>query len=171
MAEQYDVTTYLLDKENIRDTILRMMFAYDHRLPLIPTLVNQVYTPSITINYPRRLIGNGKEEMTSQTWAERLEHFHDGFDSTEHVIQNLLAHLPQPSLTTTRPETCKVNAYAHGLFYRNDEEGLPRVMARRQAGYYDLEMVRVKEIEERGENPWRIKVQNVVLDWQDLPSA
>lgn len=25
MAEQYDVTTYLLDKENIRDTILRMV--------------------------------------------------------------------------------------------------------------------------------------------------
>lgn len=47
--------------------------------------------------------------------------------------RNLLAHLPQPSSTTTRPETCKVNAYAHGLFYRNDEEGLPRVMARRQA--------------------------------------
>jgi hypothetical protein len=68
------------------------MFAYDHRLPLIPTLVNQVYTPNITINYPRRLIGNGKEEMTSQTWAERLEHFHDGFDSTEHVIQ----YVPQP---------------------------------------------------------------------------
>lgn len=36
-------------------------------------------------------------------------------------------------------------------------------------GHYDLEMVRVKEIEERGENPWRIRVQNVVLDWQDLP--
>lgn len=38
-------------------------------------------------------------------------------------------------------------------------------------GHYDLEMVRVKEIEERGENPWRIRVQNVVLDWQDLPMA
>lgn len=49
------------------------------------------------------------------------------------VHRNLLAHLPQPSPTTTRPETCKVNAYAQGLFYRNDEEGLPRVMARRQA--------------------------------------
>lgn len=67
------------------------MFAYDHRLPLTPTLVNQVYTPSITINYPRRLIGNGKEEMTAQTWAERLEHFHDGFDSTEHIIQCVLS--------------------------------------------------------------------------------
>jgi hypothetical protein len=38
-------------------------------------------------------------------------------------------------------------------------------------GYYDLEMVRVKEIEDRGENPWRIRVQNVTLDWQDLPKA
>jgi hypothetical protein len=25
MTQQYDVTTYLLDKENIRDTILRMV--------------------------------------------------------------------------------------------------------------------------------------------------
>lgn len=38
-------------------------------------------------------------------------------------------------------------------------------------GHYDLEMVRIKEIEERGENPWRIRVQNVTLDWQDLPKA
>jgi hypothetical protein len=38
-------------------------------------------------------------------------------------------------------------------------------------GHYDLEMVRVKEIEERGENPWRIRVQSVGLDWQDLPKV
>jgi hypothetical protein len=63
------------------------MFAYDHRLPLTPTLINQVYTPDITINYPKRLIGSGSEEMSSQTWAERLEHFHDEYDTTEHIIQ------------------------------------------------------------------------------------
>jgi hypothetical protein len=63
------------------------MFAYDHRLPLTPTLVEQVCTPTITINYPKRLIGNGPEEMSSLTWAERLEHLHDEFDTTEHIIQ------------------------------------------------------------------------------------
>lgn len=35
--------------------------------------------------------------------------------------------------------------------------------------YYDLEKVRAKEFEERGENTWWIKVLNVVLVWQDLP--
>lgn len=63
------------------------MFAFDHRLPLTPTLVNQVYTPRITINYPTRLIGTGAEEMSSHVWAERLEHFHDEYDTTEHIIQ------------------------------------------------------------------------------------
>lgn len=128
------------------------MFAFDHHLPLTKTLIEQVYTSNITINYPKRLIGSGAEEMTSQIWAERLEHFHNEYDTTEHIIQyvshpfqsnvvvggvdegsNLLAHLPQPSPSTTRPETCRVNAYAHGLFYKNDADGVPRVMARRQA--------------------------------------
>lgn len=70
------------------------MFAYDHRLPLTQTLVQQVYTESITINYPRRLIGNGSEEMSSHAWAAKLEHFHDEYDTTEHIIQYATPLLP-----------------------------------------------------------------------------
>lgn len=34
-------------------------------------------------------------------------------------------------------------------------------------GRYDLKLLRMDIEEEEGVNPWRIKVQNVRLDWQD----
>ncbi|KAK6839940.1 hypothetical protein PG987_005806 [Apiospora arundinis] len=170
MAAPYTIPNYLLDKENIRDTVLRMMFAYDERDS--ETLVNAVYTPEVTINYDATLLGNGSEDMSSTEWAKRLEHLHDRFDTTQHIVHNLLVKLPQPSATGTgpRPEICKVVAYAHGIFYKRDDEGRPTIMARRQGGRYDLELVRLDLKEDSGENegnPWRIKVQNVRLDWQD----
>ncbi|KAK6856614.1 hypothetical protein PG995_006801 [Apiospora arundinis] len=170
MAALYTIPSYLLDKENIRDTVLHMMFAYDERDS--ETLVNFVYTPEVTINYDTSLLGNGSEDMSSTEWAKRLEHLHDRFDTTQHIVHNLLVKLPQPCATGTgpRPESCKVVAYAHGIFYKRDDEGRPTIMARRQGGRYDLELVRLYLEEDSGENeinPWRIKVQNVRLDWQD----
>jgi hypothetical protein len=105
--------------------------------------------------------------------------------------RNLLIELPQPGRTTTqRPDRCKARAYAHGLFYNRDDEGRPCVMARRQGvslqnmthsfrpiscvqphdilqGEYELELRRLPEMEEKGENPWRISELKVSLDWQD----
>ncbi|KAK8098809.1 SnoaL-like domain-containing protein [Apiospora kogelbergensis] len=112
MATPCTIPSYLLDKENIRDTILRMvslphrsasyrlasqevclftnllsrqMIAYDEHDSM--TLVNSVYTPQVTINYDASLLGSGAEDMPSTEWAKRLEHLHDRFDTTQHIVQ------------------------------------------------------------------------------------
>ncbi|KAK7917765.1 hypothetical protein PG985_011373 [Apiospora marii] len=191
MDASYTITRCLLDKENIRDTVFRMvrhpllmlsitgtardmsltvfrqMFAFDERDS--EALVKSVYAPEVTINYDATLLGRGAEDMSSREWARRLEHLHDRYDTTQHIVHNLLVELPQPDSkgTVRRPGSCKVFAYAHGIFYKRDAEGRPTIMARRQGGHYDLELVRMDVEEEEGVNPWRIKVQNVRLDWQD----
>ena len=51
------------------------------------------------------------------------------------LCRNLLINLPQPGVrgtTQSRPNSCKVTAYAHGFFYKRDATGQPTVMARRQ---------------------------------------
>lgn len=130
MASLYDVSTYLLDKEGIRDTIIRMLIAYDERDT--STLIHSVYAPEITLNYDARL-GGHPETVPSEQWAKRLEHMHDGYDTTQHIIQNVLINLPQPGTEAgaSRPESCTVVAYAHGLFYKRNIDGMPRTMALR----------------------------------------
>ncbi|AEO71300.1 uncharacterized protein THITE_2058677 [Thermothielavioides terrestris NRRL 8126] len=165
MALPYDVQTYLLDKENIRDTVIRMMLAFDDRAT--STLIDSVYAPEILVHYPR-LLFDYQKKVSSEEWAKMLEPLLDEFDTTEHIVHNLLIELPQPGKPgTQRPNSCKARAYAHGLFYKFDAEGRPSVMARRQGGGYELELVRVKEKEEAGENPWRISELKASFHWQD----
>lgn len=61
------------------------MLAFDERA--IETLINQVYTPEITLNYDPLLLGGKPEKVPSETWAKRLEHMHDHYDTTQHIIQ------------------------------------------------------------------------------------
>lgn len=44
------------------------------------------------------------------------------------------------------------------------------VIDRTRQGKYRLEVVRLKDKEEQGENPWRIHKQRVELSWQDVGS-
>ncbi|KAH8194548.1 hypothetical protein TruAng_011283 [Truncatella angustata] len=156
MSAQYDVPTYLLDKENIRDTVIRMMFAFDQRATLV--LVNRVYTPEIILDYDTLLIGKGIENIASSEWAKRLETMHDHFDTTQHIVQNLLVELPQPG-SAPRPARCTVFAYAHGWFYKRDGEGWPRTLGKRNGANYELELVRSDDEKAKGGNPWRITRQ------------
>lgn len=172
MAGSYDAATYLLDKENIRDTVIRMMFAFDDAAT--ETLINDVYAPVIELSYDKLLLGDEfhQKKISSEEWAKSLEHMHDKFDTTEHIIQNVLIELPQPGGGVQRPKNVKARAIAHGIFYKRDGgEGRPCVMALRNGGSYKLELVRIEEKEEKGENPWRISGLDVTLDWQDRPSS
>ncbi|KAG9526715.1 hypothetical protein KCV07_g238, partial [Aureobasidium melanogenum] len=96
---------------------------------------------------------------------------HDAYDTTQHTVHNFLIELPQPSSANkegARPDSCIVYAHADGWFYNHNAEGRPRIMCRRNGGKYRLEVVRLKEKEEQGENPWRISKQRVELSWQDM---
>ncbi|KAH6684275.1 hypothetical protein B0J14DRAFT_555255 [Halenospora varia] len=163
MAAEYSVETYLLDKTNVQDT----MHCFDTRDT--STLINSVYAPEVQLDYDP-VLGGSPEVITSETWAKRLEHLHDPWDETQHIVHNILIELPQPSTKkpTERPDSCTVFAYAHGWFYNRNADGYPRLMARRQGGRYKLEVVRLKDLEEKGENPWRVSKQHVRVSFQDL---
>ncbi|KAJ5691616.1 hypothetical protein N7488_012351 [Penicillium malachiteum] len=164
MAATYDVQTYLLDRANIQDTIVRTMHLFD--TGATAETINSVYTAEIHLDYDE-LLGFSPGVISSEAWAKRLDQIHTPFEETQHVIQNILIDLPQPTGSNpTRPDRCHVSAYAHGWFYNRDANKFPRLMARRQG---KLEMVRLKELEEKGGNPWRINKQQVRLSWQDLP--
>ncbi|KAG9858932.1 hypothetical protein KCU98_g279, partial [Aureobasidium melanogenum] len=171
MATAYDVQTYLLDKSNIKDTVTRMMYAFDNNNSSL--LIDQVYTPEIHLDYDTLLLGGKPEIISSKAWADRLEHMHDAYDTTQHTVHNFLIELPQPSSANNdvaRPDSCTVYAHADGWFYNRNVEGRPRIMCRRNGGKYRLEVVRLKDKEEQGENPWRIHKQRVELSWQDMGS-
>ncbi|KAG9587540.1 hypothetical protein KCU77_g9047, partial [Aureobasidium melanogenum] len=137
MTAVYDVQTYLLDKSNIQDTVTRMMYAFDNKDSSL--LIDQVYTPEIHLDYDNLLLGGKPEVITSKAWADRLEHMHDAYDTTQHTVHNFLIELPQPSSANkevARPDSCVVYAHADGWFYKCNAEGRPRIMCRRNGFLY-----------------------------------
>ncbi|KAI1080832.1 hypothetical protein F5B20DRAFT_539114 [Whalleya microplaca] len=166
MIAAYDVQTYLLDRANIHDTIFRMIISFDTRQT--SALVKSVYTPRPYIDYSE-VLGGSPSEMSSEVWAKSLEPILGAFDSTQHTVQDLLIELPQPTSKKAikLPQTATVIAYAVAWLYRRDSEGQPRVMVRRNGARYELELVRVKELEEKGENPWRISKHKCIFTFQD----
>ena len=111
MAAPYNVETYLLDKANIQDTMVRMvsgplvsflpfflrpqasrtkhadppqMHSFDTKAT--STLINSVYTSEVHLDYDP-FLGGSPEVVSSEVWAKRLEHIHDPYDSTQHVVQ------------------------------------------------------------------------------------
>lgn len=168
MENTYTIEQYLLDRANINDTVVRMMHAFDSRV--VADLVDLVYTPEILLDYDSRM-GGRPRTTTSEEWATKVARLHAEDDFTQHLVYNILIELPRPTAKAfvTLPETCVVRAYAHGLFYNQDEHGQPRIMTKRNGGDYTLELVRVADLEDRGENPWRIRKHKSRLAWQDRP--
>lgn len=60
------------------------MFGFDDRAT--STLIDLVYTHEILIQYDPLLIDFNKK-VSSEEWAARLEHMHDRFDTTQHIVQ------------------------------------------------------------------------------------
>ncbi|KAJ5689704.1 hypothetical protein N7462_004096 [Penicillium macrosclerotiorum] len=84
MAKPYDVTTYLLDRANIQDTVVRTMHLFD--TGATKETINSVYTQEIHLDYDRRL-GFSPEVVSSESWAQRLGQIHKPYDETQHIIQ------------------------------------------------------------------------------------
>lgn len=60
------------------------MHSFDTRAT--STLIDSVYAPEVHLDYDQ-LLGGSPEVMSSEVWAKRLEHIHDPYDSTQHVVQ------------------------------------------------------------------------------------
>ncbi|ETS86661.1 hypothetical protein PFICI_00489 [Pestalotiopsis fici W106-1] len=169
MSATYDVQTYLLDRANIHDTVFKLMQSFDE--VDTPKLVNAVYAPKVHLDYTA-IMGGEPQHLESEVWAKSLEPIHSAYEATQHVVQDLLIELPQPTgKSKPRPNSCTAICVGDAKFYRRNGDGLPCVMERRTGGRYDLELVRVPELEEKGENPWRISKQTVKLSVMDLGAA
>lgn len=51
------------------------------------TLINLVYTSEFYLDYDQKLLSGQSEATSSVAWAKRLEHMHDPYDTTQHIIQ------------------------------------------------------------------------------------
>ena len=60
------------------------MHSFDTRAT--STLINSVYAPEVHLDYDP-LLGGSPEVVSSEVWAKKLEHIHDPYDSTQHVVQ------------------------------------------------------------------------------------
>lgn len=61
------------------------MYAFDNKDSTM--LIDQVYAPEIHLDYDTLLLGGKPEVITSKAWADRLEHMHDTYDTTQHTVQ------------------------------------------------------------------------------------
>ncbi|KAI2616064.1 hypothetical protein GGR54DRAFT_248279 [Hypoxylon sp. NC1633] len=159
MAATYDVQTYLLDKANIETTVNRLTINVD--LEEWDNLISQVYAPEVVIDFTS-LSGGKPHVTTNEAWVKGLLRKMKGFDSAQHIVTNLVIELPQPIKGARRPNKCIVHAQVNGHMFRRAAKGGPMI---HNGGRYVLELVRLPELEEKGENPWRVSKQAIFVVW------
>ncbi|KAI8962581.1 hypothetical protein F5Y11DRAFT_347413 [Daldinia sp. FL1419] len=186
MAASYDIPSYLLDKQNIHDTVARLvslrpgnfLLMLGNTISLTFFIANKtlyldlrsteglskdVYAPDVVIDYTS-MFGGNPTETTNEAWAKSLEPMMAAFDSTQHVVTNEVIELPQPTKGVARPNKASVIAQVNGHMFRRAARGKPFM---HNGGRYNIELVRLPELEKRGENPWRISRQATVIGWED----
>ncbi|KAH9238027.1 hypothetical protein K456DRAFT_1721618 [Colletotrichum gloeosporioides 23] len=155
----YDIQEYLLDRANIHDTITKLCHAYDTNSPA--QLTSDVYTPRIRLDYAAFFGADAPTAADAADWARSAVGALDGMTATQHLLAGIVAELPQPSTSSSseRPETCRATANVMASLVR---EGARGGALMQNGGYYEFELMRVRELEEQGKNPWRISFHKAV---------
>lgn len=99
--------------------------------------------------------------------------------ATQHLLAGVVAHLPQPGPSSPpagdstgsqgsappqeRPETCRAVANVAASLVREGARGGGLMQ---NGGRYEFELVRIRELEARGQNPWRIRFHKAVPTWE-----
>ncbi|KAK9416460.1 hypothetical protein SUNI508_01877 [Seiridium unicorne] len=181
MAQSYDILTYLLDKSNIQDTIFKQVLYYD--LNNGSGLENEVYAPECIIDYTA-MFGGEPLKTTNKEWAGEAINIIKLLDASQHHISlslelgsrgiltdspkpsGAVIQLPQPNSSsgTSKPDTCTAIANGGAHMVRKAAEGGPMT---HNGGRQVYEMIRLRDLEERGENPWRIYKQKIVPIWTE----
>ncbi len=50
------------------------------------TLIDSVFAPEVQLDYDP-FLGGSPEVLSNEAWAKRLEHMHDEYESTQHIVQ------------------------------------------------------------------------------------
>ncbi|KAL0935188.1 uncharacterized protein CTRU02_209779 [Colletotrichum truncatum] len=159
----YDIPTYLLDRANIHDTITTLGHALDAGDKTL--LTTKVYAQEIDLDYAAFFGADGPTHATSEDWSRTALAAVDGMTATQHIVTSIVAYLPQPSASASeRPGTCKAVANVSASLVR---EGARGGALMQNGGHYEFELVRVKELEEQGQNPWRISFHKAVPTWEN----
>ncbi|KAI1103427.1 hypothetical protein F4804DRAFT_310059 [Jackrogersella minutella] len=161
MATPYDIQTYLLDRANVHDTVIRLGMNLDRDSP--EGLIRDVYAPQCTIDYTS-MFGGNPMETTNEEWAKSLGPMMGAFDGKQHLVMGLLIELPQPANGAVRPDRCTVTANCNGHLLRRAARGGHMM---HNGGRYVIDLVRLPELEQKGENPWRISKHVTILSWED----
>ncbi|KAK0748259.1 hypothetical protein B0T21DRAFT_406783 [Apiosordaria backusii] len=170
----YTVSQYLLDKSNIEDVIVKVPLYYDLRS--YTSLLAECYAPTLLIDYTSLLSGTPFTTTSTEWVHNRVRPIVEGYLSSQHVTTGIvLPDLPQPSSSSSssspnhhhsRPTTIKVYAQVSGnLVTKPKEEGQSPRLAQ-NGGYLEAEVQRFDELEEKGENPWRITKYKFTKTWE-----
>ncbi|KAJ0273804.1 hypothetical protein CBS470a_012077 [Colletotrichum nupharicola] len=133
--------------------------AYDTNSPA--QLTSDVYTPRIRLDYAAFFGADAPTAADAADWARSAVGALDGMTATQHLLAGIVAELPQPSTSSSseRPETCRATANVMASLVR---EGARGGSLMQNGGYYEFELMRVRELEEQGKNPWRISFHKAV---------
>ncbi|KAI8296199.1 hypothetical protein K4K59_004220 [Colletotrichum sp. SAR11_240] len=100
-------------------------------------LTTDVYTPRIRLDYAAFFGADAPTAADAGDWSRSAIGALDGMTATQHLLAGIVAELPQPSTSTST------------------------------SGYYEFELVRVRELDEQGKNPWRISFHEAVPTWEN----
>ncbi|RYO98814.1 hypothetical protein DL764_006977 [Monosporascus ibericus] len=157
MASPYDIQTYLLDRANIHDTLTRLPIYYD--IKSAEGLIKDVFAPRVEVDYTS-IFGGQPTDTAGEEWGRSLQTMLEAFDATQHVYTGILIELPQPGQNSVRPESCKVVSHGGAHMVRNGS-------LMHNGGLAYFEFVRLRDLEEKGLNPWRISKQKYDMAWQE----
>ncbi|KAK4157823.1 hypothetical protein C8A00DRAFT_39832 [Chaetomidium leptoderma] len=158
----YDIAQYLLDRANIHDTIVKVPIYYD--TADLPNL-SGLYAPYVEIDYTA-IIGGSPYTISRADWVERVGGLLEKYSATQHVTSGIIANLPQPTANATRPEKVTVQAQVAGHMVGVSESGSDGVVSLTQnGGLLEAELQRDTELENQGQNPWRITKYKVSKKW------
>ncbi|KAI1855587.1 hypothetical protein JX265_005990 [Neoarthrinium moseri] len=162
MASSYDIQTYLLDRANVEDVLLKQVLFYDHRDE--KGLKDEVYAPECIIDYTV-MFGGEPLKTTNEEWAAEAIKIVKTLDASQHVNAGILVQLPQPGAKSRgRPDKCTAISNGNGHMVREAADGGPNMHT---GGKQEYELVRLPELEAKGENPWRITKQKFIPVWSE----
>ncbi|OIW26166.1 hypothetical protein CONLIGDRAFT_717788 [Coniochaeta ligniaria NRRL 30616] len=165
MADSYSTTQYLLDRANIHDTVCKLTLYYDTNNT--PGLASDVFAGKAKVDYSI-LTGAPAVVLDGETWAATIGKVLAKYDSTQHVVSNIVADLGQPG-ARQRPDTVSVYAHANGHMVKHAARGGPLMQ---NGAIFYLELARDPELEKQGANPWRITHHQIfATGWENGNSA
>ncbi|KAK8136812.1 hypothetical protein PG984_004752 [Apiospora sp. TS-2023a] len=174
MTTKYTIQQYLLDRANIQDTVNKITLYYDTDNP--DALADECYAPGeVVIDYTSMFAGEPLA-VSNRKWAADAIGTMRVFDAKQHVMTGLvIKQLPQPSATkdTVSPDHCTVVANVNGHIERKAAAAAQSSVAggagsmAHNGGRYEFELVRIKGLEEAGQNPWRVRKHKCILTWSD----